>query len=123
MGRGVGSRELTILHLADTRLEVIQGQVADLVFDVGEIHDAMSPDEKNPTLSIGSRAKTGRRGTRARRGGDERESRKQSTIDPAGIRRWAPRDPVTWQPLSLLRNMPLINSLTPIAVAALDTGQ
>ena len=29
---------LTILHLANTRLEVIQGHVADLVFEVGEIH-------------------------------------------------------------------------------------
>lgn len=30
--------KLTILHLANTGLEVIQGHVADLVFEVGEIH-------------------------------------------------------------------------------------
>lgn len=29
---------LTILHLANTGLEVIQGHVADLLFEVGEIH-------------------------------------------------------------------------------------
>lgn len=50
--------------------------VADLVFEVGEIHGAASTDENNLTLSIGSRTKTGRRGTREREGG-ERESRKQ----------------------------------------------
>lgn len=30
--------KLTILHLANTSLEVIQGDVADLLFEVGEIH-------------------------------------------------------------------------------------
>lgn len=30
--------KLTILHLANPGLEVIQGHVADLVFEVGEIH-------------------------------------------------------------------------------------
>ena len=30
--------KLTILHLANTGLEVIQGHVADLLFEVGEIH-------------------------------------------------------------------------------------
>ena len=30
--------ELTILYLADTGLEVIQGHVADLLFEVGEVH-------------------------------------------------------------------------------------
>jgi hypothetical protein len=30
--------KLTILHLANTGLEVIQGHVADLIFEVGEIH-------------------------------------------------------------------------------------
>ena len=29
---------LTILYLANTGLDVIQGQVADLIFEVGEIH-------------------------------------------------------------------------------------
>lgn len=29
----------TILHLADTRLEIVQGQVANLVLEVVEIHD------------------------------------------------------------------------------------
>lgn len=30
--------KLTILNLANTGLEVIQGHVADLIFEVGEIH-------------------------------------------------------------------------------------
>lgn len=30
--------KLTVLYLADTGLEVIQGHVADLIFEVGEIH-------------------------------------------------------------------------------------
>lgn len=30
--------KLTILHLANAGLEVIQGHVADLIFEVGEIH-------------------------------------------------------------------------------------
>lgn len=33
---------LTILDLADSRLEVIQGQVADLLLEIGQIHDAIS---------------------------------------------------------------------------------
>lgn len=33
---------LTILDLADSRLEVIQGQVADLLLEIGQIHHAIS---------------------------------------------------------------------------------
>lgn len=28
----------TILNLANTRLEIVQGQIADLIFEVGEVH-------------------------------------------------------------------------------------
>ena len=78
---------LTILHLADTRLEVIQGQVADLVFEVVEIHDAMSPNEKNLTPSIGTRARTGR-GEREREG---ETSGSRGNNRSSWHRRWAPR--------------------------------
>lgn len=35
---------LTILHLADTRFDIIHGQVADLVANVGHIHGARGPE-------------------------------------------------------------------------------
>ena len=40
--RGIlrGCDKLTILYFADSRLDIVQGQIADLVFKIGEIHDA-----------------------------------------------------------------------------------
>ena len=39
------------MYLANTRLEIIQGQVADLVFDVGEIHGAVTLNPRLRTLA------------------------------------------------------------------------
>ena len=44
--RNRADNKLTILNLAHARLEIIQGQVADLVLQAREIHDGDDDDEE-----------------------------------------------------------------------------
>ena len=78
----------TILDLADSRLEVIQGQVADLLLEIGEIHNAISTSAILRTIYRINNIERDK-SREFVEGWTMRESRNQSTWQ----RRWAPSQP------------------------------